>query len=110
MYFVLLLSLVGGTAIGSTVGVVAGLILSLANVANLYQMRLLAFSGLLGGLLKEGKKLGVSGGLLVGTCLVGIYGSSETLIPSMIESTIAVGLFFLQSTNDLKSIIWIIPH
>src|SRR5690625_6761651 len=58
-YFVLLLALVGGTAIGSTVGVVAGLILSLANVANLYQMSLLAFSGLLGGLLKEGKKFGV---------------------------------------------------
>ncbi len=66
-YFVLLLSFVGGAAIGSTVGVVAGLILSLANVANLYQMSLLAFSGLLGGLLKEGGKPGVSAGLLVGT-------------------------------------------
>src|SRR5699024_477895 len=41
-YFVLLLAFVGGAAIGSTVGVVAGLILSLANVANLYQMSLLA--------------------------------------------------------------------
>lgn len=55
-YFVLLFAFVGGAAIGSTVGVVAGLILSLASVANLYQMSLLAFSGLLGGLLKEGKK------------------------------------------------------
>ena len=108
-YFVLLLALVGGTAIGSTVGVVAGLILSLANVANLYQMSLLAFSGLLGGLLKEGKKLGVSGGLLVGTCLVGIYGSSETLIPSMIESTMAIGLFFLTPTSFLKGLSRYIP-
>src|SRR5690625_2941733 len=108
-YFVLLLALVGGTAIGSTVGVVAGLILSLANVANLYQMSLLAFSGLLGGLLKEGKKLGVSGGLLVGTCLVGIYGSSETLIPSMIESTMAIGLFFLTPTSFLKGLSLYIP-
>jgi len=108
-YFVLLLALVGGTAIGSTVGVVAGLILSLANVANLYQMSLLAFSGLLGGLLKEGKKFGVSGGLLVGTCLVGIYGSSETLIPSMIESTMAIGLFFLTPTSFLKGLSRYIP-
>src|SRR5699024_3717585 len=47
-YLVLLLAFVGGAAVGSTVGVVAGLILSLANVAGLYQMSLLAFSGLLG--------------------------------------------------------------
>src|SRR5699024_2064967 len=57
-YVVLVLAYVGGAAIGSTVGVVAGLILSLANVANLYQMSLLAFSGLLSGLLKEGRKIG----------------------------------------------------
>lgn len=55
-YLVLLFAFVGGAAIGSTVGVVTGLILSLASVASLYQMSLLAFSGLLGGLLKEGKK------------------------------------------------------
>src|SRR5690625_1629303 len=60
-YFVLVLAFIAGAAIGSTVGVVAGLILSLANVANLYQMSLLAFSGLLGGLLKEGKKPGEIG-------------------------------------------------
>src|SRR5699024_7822637 len=72
-YIVLVLAFVGGAAIGSTVGVVAGLILSLSDVANLYQMSLLAFSGLLGGLLKEGKKIGVVAGLFVGTLLVGIY-------------------------------------
>src|SRR5699024_6222606 len=37
-YIVLILAFVGGAAVGSTVGVVTGLILSLANVANLYQM------------------------------------------------------------------------
>src|SRR5699024_3743240 len=68
-YFVLVFAFVGGPAIGATVGVVVGLILSLANVANLYQMSILAFSGLLGGLLKEGRKFGVSTGLLVGTFL-----------------------------------------
>ncbi|WP_100011857.1 stage II sporulation protein E [Lentibacillus sediminis] len=93
-YFVLILAFVGGAAIGSTVGVVAGLILSLANVANLYQMSLLAFSGLLGGLLKEGKKPGVAVGLLVGTAMIGIYGSADTLAPSLLESSVAI-LFFL---------------
>lgn len=94
-YFVLLLSFIGGAAVGSTVGVVAGLILSLADVANLYQMSLLAFSGLLGGLLKEGRKAGVGAGLLIGTFLVGIYGDAAQLMPSMLESSMAILLFFL---------------
>lgn len=55
-YVVLSFSFIGGASIGCTVGVVTGLILGLANIGNLYQMSLLAFSGLLGGLLKEGKK------------------------------------------------------
>src|SRR5699024_3236002 len=62
-YIVLVFAIVGGAAIGSTVGVVAGLILSLASVVNLYQMSLLAFAGLLRGLLQEGKKISVSLGL-----------------------------------------------
>src|SRR5690625_1520101 len=108
-YFVLLLAFVGGAAIGSTVGVVAGLILSLAHVANLYQMSLLAFSGLLGGLLKEGKKIGVSLGMLVGTCLVGIYGDASALIPSLLESTFAIGLFFLTPASWFKKLSRYIP-
>src|SRR5690625_87184 len=55
-YIVLVFAFVGGAAIGSTVGVVAGLILSLANVVNLYQKSYLALSGLLGGMIKNGKR------------------------------------------------------
>ncbi len=108
-YFVLILAYVGGAAIGSTVGVVAGLILSLANVANLYQMSLLAFSGLLGGLLKEGKKPGVAVGLFVGTFLIGIYGDSATLIPSIIESSFAIGFFLITPGSWFKRISRYIP-
>ncbi|MCY9035275.1 hypothetical protein, partial [Bacillus inaquosorum] len=49
-------------------------ILGLANIGNLYQMSLLAFSGLLGGLLKEGKKAGAAIGLIVGSLLISLYG------------------------------------
>ncbi|MFC7394743.1 stage II sporulation protein E [Scopulibacillus cellulosilyticus] len=95
-YFVLLFSYVGGAAIGSTVGVVVGLILSLANVSSLYQMSLLAFSGLLGGLLKEGRKIGVSLGLIIGTLLIGLYGQGyQHLTSTMIDSLIAVAMFLL---------------
>lgn len=71
-YLVLIFAYVGGAAIGSTVGVVTGLILALANVASLYQMSMLAFSGLLGGLLKDGRKIGVGMGLLIGTLLIAL--------------------------------------
>ena len=108
-YFVLIFAYIGGAAIGSTVGVVAGLILSLANVANLYQMSLLAFSGLLGGLLKEGKKIGTSIGLLVGTGLISIYGDAVTLIPSLLESSIAILLFFLTPASWFSRISRYIP-
>jgi stage II sporulation protein E len=108
-YFVLVLAFVAGAAIGSTVGVVAGLILSLANVANLYQMSLLAFSGLLGGLLKEGKKPGVAIGLLAGTFLIGIYGNAQGLFPSMLESLIAIALFILTPAGWFKKLSRFIP-
>lgn len=108
-YFVLLFAFVGGAAIGSTVGVVSGLILSLASVANLIQMSLLAFSGLLGGLLREGNKIGVALGLLVGTGLIGIYGGLNNIIPSLIESSVAIILFFLTPAAWFQRISRYIP-
>jgi len=95
-YLVLLFAFVAGATTGSTVGVVTGLILSLANVSSLFQMSLLAFSGLLGGLLKEGKKVGVSIGLLISTLLIGLYGEgSQNILPTIYESFAAILLFFL---------------
>ncbi|MDV2686767.1 stage II sporulation protein E [Alkalihalophilus lindianensis] len=95
-YLVLIFAFVGGAAIGSTVGVVTGLILSLASVASLYQMSLLAFSGLLGGLLKDGKKIGVGVGLLVGTLLIGLYGEGGSNVSvTLLESLAAIAIFML---------------
>ncbi|MBB6451553.1 stage II sporulation protein E [Geomicrobium halophilum] len=95
-YLVLLFGLVGGAAIGATVGVVTGLVLSLAALANLYHMSLLAFAGLLGGLLKEGKKVGVSIGLLVGTALIALYGDGmNNPAITVMESVVAIMLFLL---------------
>ncbi|UOQ49501.1 stage II sporulation protein E [Gracilibacillus caseinilyticus] len=109
-YLVLILSLIGGAAIGSTVGVVAGLILSLANIANMYQMSLLAFSGLLGGLLKEGRKLAVSLGLLISTLLISLYGESFSyLTVAMMESAFAIVLFMLTPNKFIKQIARYIP-
>ncbi|MGG0185995.1 stage II sporulation protein E [Bacillus rhizoplanae] len=95
-YLVLVFAFVAGAATGSTVGVVTGLILSLANVASLYQLSLLAFSGLLGGLLKEGRRIGVSLGLLIGTSLITLYVDKQaSIVTTLLESGVAIALFLL---------------
>jgi len=95
-YLVLLFSFIAGATIGSTVGVVTGLIFSLASISSFYHMSLLAFSGLLGGLLKEGRKIGVAVGLYIATLLIGMYGEGgEVLAVTLMETTVAVCLFLL---------------
>ncbi|MCM3719865.1 stage II sporulation protein E [Fictibacillus phosphorivorans] len=109
-YLVLLFAFVGGAAIGSTVGVVTGLILSLAQVASLSQMSLLAFSGLLGGLLKEGKRFGVSLGLIIGTVLIGLYGEGRSEITlTLMESGFAILLFLLTPKTAISNISKYVP-
>ncbi len=110
-YLVLLLAYIAGAAIGSTVGVVTGLVLSLADVASLYQMSLLAFAGLLGGLLKDGKKIGVGVGLFVATLLIGIYGEGigGTFAPTIIETAFAIVLFLLTPESWIRKMAKHIP-
>ncbi|NNU85139.1 stage II sporulation protein E [Geobacillus sp. BMUD] len=109
-YLVLLFAFVAGAATGSTVGVVTGLVLSLANVGNLSEMSLLAFAGLLGGLLKEGRKPGVAFGLLVATLLLGLYGEGKSeLASTLLESGIAIMLFLGTSRSLTEKIAKYIP-
>jgi stage II sporulation protein E len=95
-YLVLIFSFIAGATIGSTVGVVTGLIFSLASVSSFQHMSLLAFSGVLGGLLKEGRKIGVSIGLFIATLLIGMYGmEGGSLTYTLLESAAAIALFLL---------------
>ncbi len=97
-YLVLIFSFIAGATVGSTVGVVTGLIFSLASVSSFYHMSLLAFSGVLGGLLKEGKKIGVAIGLFIATLLIGMYGQeggTSSLPITLLESASAIVLFLL---------------
>jgi len=98
-YLVLVFSFIAGATVGSTVGVVTGLIFSLASVSSFYHMSLLAFSGVLGGLLKEGKKAGVSIGLFISTLLIGMYGEggggTAELKLTIMETMAAIVLLFL---------------
>lgn len=109
-YLILLFALTGGPTIGATVGVIIGLILSLVNEPTLVQMSLLAFSGLLGGLMKDGKKLTVSLGLLISTFLLGFYGvEMGMLFPSMLASLLAIFLFLVTPKYVIHIIARYIP-
>ncbi len=109
-YLVLLFAFLGGAAIGATVGVVTGLIMSLADVTSLYQISLLAFSGLLGGLLKDGKKIGVGFGLMIGTVLISLYNQDGTALSSgLMESGAAFALFLLTPKGFILQLSRFIP-
>nr|WP_279402006.1 hypothetical protein [Piscibacillus salipiscarius] len=72
-YFVLLSAFIAGATVGSAIGVIVGLMLSLVSTFHLYQVSLLALAGLLGGLLKVTNKYGVILGMFVATVLIGMY-------------------------------------
>ena len=109
-YLVILFAFVAGATVGSTVGVVTGLIFSLSSVASFSHMSLLAFAGLLGGLLKEGKKGGVSIGLYIATLLMAMYGDGTAILgTTMLETTVAVILLFLTPKSITTKLAKYIP-
>jgi stage II sporulation protein E len=109
-YMILLFALVGGAPLGASVGVISGLILSLANADAIFQMSLLAFSGMLAGLLKEGNRLAVALGLLLGSAILSIYiGSQADVIHSMWESLAAITAFLLTPRSWIQTLAKYVP-
>lgn len=104
-YLILLFALVGGAPLGASVGVVTGLILSLADISAFAQMSLLAFAGMLAGMLREGKKGGVSLGMLLGATILSIYFNkpNEVMISTW-ETCIAIGLFLVTPKGVMQAI------
>lgn len=102
-YLVMLFAFTAGATVGSTVGVVTGLIFSLANLSSFYQMSLLAFGGLLGGLMKEGRRLGTAAGLLVATLLIGMYGENQIPLQKTLMETGAAIVLLLLTPQGLIS-------
>lgn len=104
-YLILLFALVGGAPLGASVGVVTGLILSLADISAFAQMSLLAFAGMLAGMLREGKKGGVSLGMLLGATILSIYFNkpSEVMLSTW-ETCIAIGLFLITPKSVTRAI------
>ncbi|TFB21025.1 stage II sporulation protein E [Filobacillus milosensis] len=109
-YFILLSAFIAGATVGSAIGVIVGLMLSLVSTFHLYQVSLLALAGLLGGLLKVTNKYGVVLGMFVATVLIGLYQvdllSFEQLL---IESAVAAMVFILTPKKVIKQIATFIP-
>jgi len=109
-YLVLLFAAVGGATIGASVGIITGMVLSLSNLTSVYQISLLGFSGLLGGLLKEGKRWSVAFGFIIGSTILTVYaGEQREMIHSFIETAIAVFLFLLTPRKLKEEIAKYIP-
>lgn len=109
-YLILVLALVGGGMLGASVGVVTGMILSLADARAIIQISLLAFAGLLAGLFREGKRWGVAVGFLLGTSILSLYGGGTAQVwLSLQESVLAVLLFLMTPPAVYRSIARLIP-
>ncbi|WP_189000075.1 stage II sporulation protein E [Paenibacillus nasutitermitis] len=109
-YMLLLFALVGGAPLGASVGVVAGLILSLADLNAIVQMSLLAFAGLLAGLLREGGRMAVAFGMLLGSCILSIYiGNQQDVMASTWESVVAAALFLVTPRSIMRTIAKYVP-
>jgi stage II sporulation protein E len=107
---ILLFAIVGGAPLGASVGVITGLILSLADVNAIIQISLLAFAGMLAGLLKEGGKIAVSLGMLLGASILSIYiGDQATIMASTWESLAAAVIFMLMPRSLLRTLAKYVP-
>ncbi|MEX2459903.1 MAG: stage II sporulation protein E [Paenibacillaceae bacterium] len=99
-FLILLFAIVGGAPLGASVGVITGLILSLADTQAVVEISLLAFAGMLAGLLKEGGKLVVALGMLLGASILTIYiGDKTNIMTSTWESLAAIAIFILTSRS-----------
>ncbi|SDC86516.1 stage II sporulation protein E [Melghirimyces thermohalophilus] len=109
-YLIMILALVGGAMLGASMGVVTGMILTLADPRAMVQISLLAFAGMLAGLFKEARKWGVAVGFLLGTSILSLYGggSAEVWI-SLRESVLAMFLFLATPNGLVQSVARFVP-
>ncbi|MDI3256784.1 MAG: stage II sporulation protein E [Kyrpidia sp.] len=93
-YLLLIFALIGGSGLGAAVGVVTGVLMTLGNMASIHEIGVLAFSGLLAGLLQEGAKVGVGLGAMIGSILLTAYSSDWHQVSLGLQETVAAFLLF----------------
>jgi len=94
-YFVVAVAYAGGPSLGTSAGVVAGMILSLSDLQATSEIGLLAFGGLMAGLLREGGKAASVFGLLLGTSVFALFGATTADTMASTWATVASAVLFL---------------
>lgn len=100
-YLIMLFALIGGAGVGTSVGVVTGIILAMSSLDAVSQVGMLAFSGLLGGLLRDAKKTGVGLGFLFGTSILAVYVQELPQVLVALEETLAAFALLLITPKGL---------
>jgi stage II sporulation protein E len=113
-YIVLLAALVGGVSLGTSAGVVAGIMLTLSDLSAMGDIGLLAFGGLMAGLIREGGKPGTVFGLLLGTSVLAMFAAQSADTMTATWATLAASvLFFLtprKATDAISKYVPGTPH
>ncbi|TCP57674.1 stage II sporulation protein E [Tumebacillus sp. BK434] len=94
-YLIMLFALIGGAGVAAGVGVVTGIILTMASMLAASQIGLLAFSGLLAGLLRDMKKAGVGIGFVLGTAILTVYVNDMASVMMALQESAAAFLLLL---------------
>ncbi|MCX7569606.1 stage II sporulation protein E [Tumebacillus sp. DT12] len=109
-YLIMLFALIGGAGIAAGVGVVTGIILTMASLVATTQIGLLAFSGLLAGLLRDMKKVGVGIGFGLGAAILTVYVSDyASVVTALKESALAFGLLLLTPKSFVDQVSRYVP-
>ncbi|ASS73802.1 stage II sporulation protein E [Tumebacillus algifaecis] len=109
-YLIMLFALIGGAGVAAGVGVVTGIILTMANMLAATQIGLLAFSGLLAGLLRDMRKMGVGIGFVLGTAILTVYVNDvATVIAALQESAVAFLLLLCTPKSFIDQVSRYVP-
>ncbi len=100
-YFVAVSAYVGGAALGTSAGVISGMILSLSNLGATADIGLLAFGGLMAGLLREGGKAASVFGLLLGTSVFALFGATAADTMASTWATVAASVLLLFTSRSV---------
>lgn len=107
-YFVMLGAYLGGPTWGCVAGVTIGVVQNLAHPALLGQVGLYAGAGLLAGLFREMKKIGVGLSFTLGLLLLTVYGTQPGDLRQIAYAAIIAFGFLLVSGGRWRS--WLKPH
>jgi stage II sporulation protein E len=107
-YMVMVGAYVGGPGLGCAAGAAIGVVLNLAHPGMLGQVGLYAFAGLLAGLFRDMKKLGVGLSLTMALLLLTVYGSEPGDLGTTAAQAAVAFVLFLVTGKRWQT--WLTPH